>query len=252
MRTLIAAALVAAAFAGGLAWGGDDETADDAAARRRNRGQLDKRERLKLVRREVKKIDFETALQRIPPLVARERQYEAVIHQLGSGSPGDEQIKGLLNQARELKLATLADLNDILKLHRGKHTGLKEGQVWDRLKEARFSNVEYRDEWLVNILDDLEDAVKINIELDARIYKFDTVSFDFEKSSARAMLQIMGDALLFQYVVRGDTLYVFKERHEILFGGEWIRQKKAAWKARKEALEKARKEAERRALEGGG
>jgi hypothetical protein len=252
LRILIAATLVAAAFAGGLAWGGDDQSAEDAAARRRNRGQMDMRERLKLVRREVKRVDFETALQRIPPLVARERQYQAILDQLAAGPSGDGQYEGLLNQARDLKLAALADLNEILRIHRGKHTGLTEEQVWDRLKEARFTNVEYRDEWLVNILDDLEDSVKINIELDARVYKFDTVSFDFEKSSARAMLQIMGDALLFQYVVRGDTLYVFKERHEILFGGEWIRQKKAAWKARKEALEKARKEAERRALEGGG
>jgi hypothetical protein len=65
------------------------------------------------------------------------------------------------------------------------------------------------------------------------------------------MLQIMGDLLYFQWVVRGDTLYVYRERHEVLFGGEWIRRKKAAWKARKDALEEARKEAERRALEEG-
>ena len=51
--------------------------------------------------------------------------------------------------------------------------------------------------------------------------------------------------------MRGDTLYVYKERHEILFGGEWLRKKRAAWKARKEALDKAMKEAEKRAAEGG-
>jgi len=62
----------------------------------------------------------------------------------------------------------------------------------------------------------------------------------------------MGDNLLFTWLVRGDTLYVFRERHEILFGGEWIRKKKAAWKARKKALDAAAKEAERRALERAG
>ena len=46
-------------------------------------------------------------------------------------------------------------------------------------------------------------------------------------------------------------MYVYKERHEILFGGEWLRQKKAAWRARKDALDKAAKEAEKEALEGG-
>ena len=103
----------------------------------------------------------------------------------------------------------------------------------------------YEDEWLVNILDDLEESCKINIEIDARIYKFDTVTFDFEKTSARAMLQMMGDALLFKWMVRGDTLYVYKERHEVLFGGEWLRKKKAAFHARKKALEEAMKEAEK-------
>ena len=49
--------------------------------------------------------------------------------------------------------------------------------------------------------------------------------------------------------MRGDTLYVYRERNEILFGGEWIRRKKAAWKARHDAMEAARKEAERKALE---
>ena len=100
----------------------------------------------------------------------------------------------------------------------------------------------------MNILDDLEERCKINVEVDARIYKFDTVSINFDKTSARAMLQILGDQLLFNWLVRGDTLYVYKERHEVLFGGEWIRKKKAAWKARKEALKKAAEEAQRRAL----
>jgi hypothetical protein len=95
----------------------------------------------------------------------------------------------------------------------------------------------------------LEDKVGINIEVDARVYKYDTVTFDFDRTSARAMLQMMADNLLFKWVVRGDTLYVYKERNEILFGGEWIRRKKAAWKARQDALEAARKEAERKALE---
>ena len=65
---------------------------------------------------------------------------------------------------------------------------------------------------------------------------------------ARALLQMMGDELLFNWIVRGDTIYVYKERHEVLFGGEWIRKKKAAFKARQEALKKAAAEADRRAL----
>ena len=108
----------------------------------------------------------------------------------------------------------------------------------------------HQGEWLVNILDDLEEAVGINIEVDARVYKFDTVSFQFEKTSARAMLQMMGDSLLFEWIVRGDTLYVFKESHEILFGGEYLARRKRAWKARKKALAEAQLEAERRAREG--
>ncbi|MHC5052800.1 MAG: hypothetical protein ACYTGK_19600, partial [Planctomycetota bacterium] len=110
------------------------------------------------------------------------------------------------------------------------------------------TDIHYNNEWLVNILDDLEDAAQINIEVDARVYKFDSVTFDFDKTSARAMLQMMGDVLLFEWIVRGDTLYVYKERHEDLFGGEWIKQKKAAWKARRKALAEAEKEAEAEAM----
>ena len=118
--------------------------------------------------------------------------------------------------------------------------------------DARWSDVVYEQAWLVNILDDIEEAANVNIELDARIYKFDTVSFSFDKTSARAMLQMMGDTLLFRWIVRGDTIYVYKERHEILFGGKWLRQQKKAWRTRKKAIEEAAKEAERKALEEGG
>ena len=240
-------ALISAAFAAGLAWGGPDEEEDTEP------DLLDLETRLSQVRREVKIISFETAMQRVPALITREKQYTkllAEIEDLATRDPA--KLKPLIERGRQLKLDALKDLNQILKLHQGKHVGLTEEQVWTRLADARFEDVSYNEEWLVNILDDLEDQVGINIEVDARIYKFDTVTFDFDKTSARAMLQIMGDNLLFTWLVRGDTLYVFRERHEILFGGEWIRKKKAAWKARKKALEAAAKEAERRALEQAG
>ena len=102
---------------------------------------------------------------------------------------------------------------------------------------------------LVNILDDMEERVGINIEVDARVYKFDTMSLEFDRTSARAMLTMMGESLLFNWIVRGDTLYVYKERHEVLFGKEWLRQKRAAWKARQQALIEAAKAAEKAAME---
>jgi hypothetical protein len=202
-------------------------------------------ERMGKVRREIKLIDFDESIALVPGLGVREREYEALLKEAGTA----KEAAPLLAKARDLKLAQLEDANRILKLHRGKSVGLTEAQVWERLANARFRGVHFREEWLVNILDSIEEEVGINIELDARIYKFDTVTFDFDKTSARAMLQMMGDILLFEWVVRGDTLYVYKERNEILFGGDWIRKKKAAWKARQDALEEARKEAERRALE---
>jgi len=238
---LIPCLLVGAAFVVGLAHGQEDEGA----------GENDLEVRLANVRREVKIIDLDTAITRVPALVQREIEYHALLEQMASENAAGKDITPLLTKGREMKLAALKDLNEILKLHRGKFTGLKEEEVWERLKNTRFRDVQYRDEWLVNILDDLEEKCQINIEVDARVYKFDTVSFDFEKTSARAMLQMMGDQLLFHWIVRGDTLYVYKERHETLFGGEWIRQKKAAWRARKKALEEAAKEAERKALEDG-
>lgn len=243
MRKWIALALIPAAFAGGYAWAqgaGSNEPERDIDAKLAN------------VRREVKVINLQATLPRLPALLARERDYTALVQQISRVAQEGGDLKPHLEQARVLKQAALDDLNDILKLHRGKHTGNSEEEVWRRLRDAQFEGVHYNEEWLVNILDDLEDAVGINIEIDARVYKFDTVTFDFERTSALAMLQMMADALLFKWVVRGDTLYVYKERHEVLFGGEWLAEKRAAWKARKEALEKARKEAERRALEGGG
>ena len=78
------------------------------------------------------------------------------------------------------------------------------------------------------------------IEMDARVYKFDSVTFDFESTSARAMLQMMADELLYKWIVRGDTLYVYKERNEVLFGQKWLRNKKRAERARKKAREAQR------------
>ena len=227
-------AAVAAAFGAGLVRGQDG--AGD--------GEKDLDVKLANVRREVKVLDLDDALARVPGIVQREAEYKALLDRMQAEAAEGKDLTPLLKQARDLKTASLDELNTVLKKHQSKHVGLKEAEVWERLRDARFDGVTYREEWLVNILDDIEEAVKINIEMDARIYKFDTVTFDFEKTSARAMLQMMGDTLLFNWIIRGDTLYVYKERHETLFGGDWIRQKKAAWKARKEALERATKEAE--------
>lgn len=247
MRKWMPVALILAAFAAGMAWGGPDE--EEAA----EPDLLDLETRLDQVRREVKIISFDTGMKRVPALITREKQYTRLLGEIEDLATRDPaKLKPLLEQGRELKLAALKDLNEILRLHRGQHVGLTEEEVWTRLANARFEGVSYNEEWLVNILDDIEEKVGINIEVDARVYKFDTVTFDFDKTSARAMLQIMGDNLLFTWLVRGDTLYVFRERHEILFGGEWIRKKKAAWRARKKALDAAAKEAERRALERAG
>jgi hypothetical protein len=241
VRKALALLLVTTAFFGGLVRGqdsgGDGDIADAALQ--------DLAERLTKVRREIKIIDFDESIALVPGLVAREREYEALLKE----AQGGKEMKPLLAKARDLKLAQLEDANRILKLHRGEHVGQTDEQVWERLANTRFRGIHFREEWLVNILDLLEKEVGINIEVDARVYKYDTVTFDFDRTSARAMLQIMGDNLLFKWVVRGDTLYVYRERNEILFGGEWIRRKKAAWKVRHDALEAARKEAERKALE---
>jgi len=215
----IVAALAACAFVAGWASGQDSIE-----------------ERLKKVRREVKVIDIPTSIPRIPPLIAREKEYSALLDQIREASLNmPDRIPKMYERARELKLAALKDLNEILRLHRGPHVGLTEKQIWERL-QTRFVGVTYSDEWLVNILDDIEEAAKINIELDARIYKFNTVTFDFEASSARAMLQMMGDELEFQWLVRGDTLYVYKERNEVLFGRKYDKQRKKAKEARAKEL----------------
>ena len=240
MRKAAACTLVAGAFAVGLAWGQDEEKEAEEKA--------DLETRLAEVRREVKIIDLDTSLARVPAVVDREMAYQEVAQQIYRDERAGKDIQALLEKGRALKLASLKDLNEILKLHRGQHVGISEEEVWTRLRNARFEDVHYSNEWLVNILDDLEETAQINIEVDARVYKFDAVTFDFDKTSARAMLQMMGDVLLFEWIVRGDTLYVYKERHEDLFGGEWIKQKKAAWRARRKALLEAEKEAEAEAM----
>jgi len=159
-------------------------------------------------------------------------------------------IEGEVKKPRTLdiealvKLAALEELNAILKLHRGKYVGLTEQEVRSRLEKKELEGVHYRDEWLVNILDDLEEEVGINVELDARVYKFDVVTFDFEKTSARAMLQTMADSLLFKWIIRGDTLYVYKEMNEVLFDEAWLKQQRAIWKKKREEKIKAAREAD--------
>ncbi|MHC4136121.1 MAG: hypothetical protein ACYTDU_14885 [Planctomycetota bacterium] len=238
MRKAAACTLIAGAFAAGLAWGQDEKEEEKA----------DLQARLAEVRREVKIIDLDTSLARVPAVVEREMAYQEVAQQIYRDERAGQDITALLEKGRTLKLAALKDLNEILKLHRGEHVGITEEEVWTRLRNARFTDIHYHKAWLVNILDDLEEAAQINIEVDARVYKFDSVTFDFDKTSARAMLQMMGDVLLFNWIVRADTLYVYKERHEDLFGGEWIKQKKAAWRARRKALAEAEKEAEAEAM----
>jgi len=224
-RKLAAAVAVGGALLAGIAAGQD-------------KGDVEAR--LKKVRREVKIIDLEKSIPEAAGLVAREQQYEALLKRMGETARNTpELMPKLLGEARDLKLAALDDLNRILKVHRGRHTGLTEKQIYERL-ETRFTGVRYEEEWLVNILDDLEEACKINIEVDARVYKFDQVSFNFDSTSARAMLQMMADELIFNWVVRGDTLYVYKERNEVLFGEEWFRNKKRAERERAKAEKKAR------------
>ena len=239
MRKAAACTLIAGAFAAGLAWGQDEE--EDAE-------KADLATRLAEVRREIKIIDLDTSLARVPAIVDREMAYQDVAQQIYRDERAGKDLTALLEKGRALKLAALKDLNEILKLHRGQHVGITEEEVWTRLRNARFTDIHYDNAWLVNILDDIEEAAEINIEVDARVYKFDSVTFDFDKTSARAMLQMMGDVLLFEWIVRGDTLYVYKERHEKLFGGEWIKQKKAAWAARRKALAEAEREAEAEAM----
>jgi hypothetical protein len=202
-------------------------------------------ERLKQVRREVKIIDLERSIPAVEGLVAREKTYAKLLDRMAQTARNTpERMPKDLDEARDLKLAALDDLNRILKVHRGKYTGLSEKEIYKRL-ETRFTGVRYEEEWLVNILDDLEEACKINIEVDARVYKFDLVSFNFESTSARAMLQMMADELIFNWIVRGDTLYVYKERNEVLFGQAWYRNKKRAERARAKAEKRAR-EAQRK------
>ena len=220
MKRIVAATLVAGALLAGWAAGQGKESVE---------------ERLQKVRREVKIIDLHKSITRVPELIAREKKYEELLGQIEQAAlHTPKRVPKLLEQGRQLKLAALKDLNSILRLHRGKHIGLTEAQIYERLK-TRFLGVTYTDEWLVNILDDLEESCQVNIELDARVYKFDSVTFDFESTSARAMLQIMADQLLYKWVVRGDTLYVYKERNEVLFGKRWKRNRDKARKEREKA-----------------
>ena len=227
-----APAFIAAALAG-IAAGQDGATAD-------------LEERLNKVRREVKIVDLAASIPKVAALVKREKQYAAVLDKMKEVQANrPHALPKLLDEARTLKLGALKDLNEILRMHRGKHTGLTEKEIFKRL-EHRFVGVDYEEEWLVNILDDLEEACEINIELDARVYKFDSVTFSFESTSGRAMLQMMGDELLYTWVVRGDTLYVFKERNEVLFGRAWVRAKLKAEKERAKAAKAAKKRREGR------
>ncbi|MGH7163034.1 MAG: hypothetical protein ACREID_06095 [Planctomycetota bacterium] len=242
MKHIGMAAIAAAALAAGLALGQETEKPSEEERERRHAETLEK---LKLVRREVKTIDLDATIPRVAAMVAREQEYRALVARIREAATGGEEgVPQLLEQGRTMKLQALAELNDILVLHRGPHAGIEEDEVRRRLETTRLTGVRYRDEWLVNILDDLEAEAKVNIELDARVYKFDVVTFDFEKTTCLAMLQTMADNLLFKWIVRGDTLYVYQERNEVLFDDEWLAKKKAAWKARQDAAARAERDAE--------
>ena len=226
---LIAPFILAAVALGALrapAW--SQERRPTKEEREKRKAEL--RELQKTVRREVKQIDFEKTLAAIPTLVAREKVYMALVKTLvdtATGGQGD--VKKLLLQGRTLKLATLGDLNLHLKLHRGKFVDIEEAQVRRRLSETLLDGVKYDEEWLVNILDDFEAAVQVNVEVDARVYKFDVLTYDFPKMTADTFLRSAADLLEFKYVVRGDTVYVYKEMYEVLFDETWLKEKRAAW-----------------------
>jgi len=237
----------AAAAVGGFAVAQDDPSKLTKEERDAKRAEL--KERAKGVRREVKQLDLAEAMAQVPALVAREKEYDAILASIAAGK-GDP--LPLYQQARALKLQALEDQNRILKKHRSSFCGIDEATVRKRLEEAKFEGVRFEDEFLVNILDWIEENAQVNVELDARVYKFDTVTFAFDRTTARSMLQTMGDNLQFGWIIRGDTLYVYKERMEVLFDEEWLRKQKAAWKARQKARieEQERKEREK-AAEGG-
>ena len=104
---LIATFILAAVALGALrapAW--SQERRPTKEEREKRKAEL--RELQKNVRREVKQIDFEKTLAAIPALVAREKEYMALVKTFvdtATGGQGD--VKKLLQQGRTLKLAHL-------------------------------------------------------------------------------------------------------------------------------------------------
>jgi len=237
---------IAAALAIGFAWG--QEETKKPSREELARLQAEAEAKLKLVRREVKQIDLDAAVARVPGIVAREREYLALAQRIREAATGGEgDVRALLEQARTMKVAALDELNAILKVHRGKFVGLSEEDVRERFEKHEMHDLRYDEEWLVNILDDIEERAGVNIELDARVYKFDVVTYAFEKTTPRAMLRTIGDNLGIKWVIRGDTIYVYKEFHEILFDQEWLNQQRALWKKKREERIRAATEAEENA-----
>jgi hypothetical protein len=117
LENLVWGCVVVAAFAAGLASGQGDEPVDAV-----DDGLEGK---LAAVRREVKRIDLEAAIGRVPALVAREYEYEALLQQAhAAAGKGEGGVPGMLEKAHGMKLAALGELNDILKKHAGKHAGI--------------------------------------------------------------------------------------------------------------------------------
>jgi hypothetical protein len=243
VKRTIGILIVAASLLAGLATGQDGRK-PKPSKEELARLQAEADEKYKKVRRVVKRLDYDKTLKLVPKLEARETEYLALVRQIHDGATGGSDVTSLLEKAYQMKLKAFQDLSRILLLHRGKYAGIDEEQVLTRLNGTRLEDVDYEEEWLVNILDDLEESMQVNIEIDARIYKFDVVSFTFTKTTARAMLQTMADSLLFKWIVRGDTLYIYKERHEDLFNAAWLAKKRAAWKARKKTRQDAAKRAD--------
>ena len=96
---------------------------DEEKARR----QAEADAKLRKVRREVKQLDYDDTMARVPQLIAREQEYLALVEQIqeaAAGGKGD--ILEMLKKGRTMKIAALKDLNEILKLHRGKYAGIEE------------------------------------------------------------------------------------------------------------------------------
>ena len=134
MRKATVSALILAAFAAGIAWGGDEKDGkeDDEA-------KESLQERLEKVRREVKVIELDSAMQRVPGIVQREQEYLKLVELMQADATRGKDITPLIEKGRAMKLAALGEINEILRKHKGKFAGVNEaeGRLARQLGEAR-------------------------------------------------------------------------------------------------------------------